>query len=222
MSLNAELAKMKQERASKRPEDVSKLMAQENERLEKLGVGNNSLKEGDKVPFFTLTNATGKSVSLKNLLKNGPVVISFYRGAWCPYCNMELRALQQAQPEIEAAGGQLVAISPNLPDASLTSIEKHNLTFEVLSDVGNNIARQFGLVFTLGDKLRPIYTKIGHDIPGQNGDETWELPLPATYVVDTGGTIVYSFVNRDYTQRAEPAELVKVLKQAQQKVAGPA
>jgi len=120
--------------------------------------------------------------------------------------------LQLELPEIESLGAQLVAISPNLPDKSLSTVEKNHIAFEVLSDVGNHVARDFGLVFTLSEKLRPIYASFGIDIPAFNGDHTFELPMPATYVIATDGTITYAFVDPDYTKRLEPSEIVKVLK----------
>ena len=220
MSLNDQLAKLKQERTAKRPAEISQMMAAEQERVAALGLEDTSLQPGDKIPAFTLPNAVGKTTSSSDLLEKGALVISFYRGAWCPFCNLELHALQRALPDIEASGAQLVAISPNLPDTSLSSVEKHNLTFEVLSDIDNLLARKFGLVFSLGEPLRPIYRKIGHDIPGQNGNDTWELPVPATFVVDRDGTIVYRYVNIDYTQRAEPAAIVAALENLRQKVSG--
>ncbi len=215
MSLNETLTKAREERAAKRPAHAQKIMDEEALRWEQANLIETSLQVGDKAPEFTLSNATGKPVSSGALLKNGPLVVSFYRGAWCPYCNLELRALQGALPEIEAVGAQLVAISPNRPDSSLLSVEKHNLTFQVLSDVGNTVARRWGLVFNIGESLQAIFQKIGHDVTGQNGDDTWEIPVPATYIIDSAGTIIYRFVNVDYTQRAEPADVMKVLNELQ-------
>lgn len=120
--------------------------------------------------------------------------------------------MQLTLPDIEALGAQLVTVSPNLPDKSLSTAEKHALTFEVLSDVGNKVAHDFGLVFTLAEELRPIYASFGIDIPAFNGDDNFELPFPASYVIDTDGTIAYAFVDVDYTKRLEPAEIVEILK----------
>ncbi len=120
--------------------------------------------------------------------------------------------MQLVLPEIESLGAQLVTVSPNLPDKSLSTIEKNDLAFEVLSDVGNHVARNFGLVFTLSEELRPIYASFGIDIPAFNGDDTFELPIPATYVIDTDGTITYAFVDADYTKRLEPAKIVEIIK----------
>jgi peroxiredoxin len=120
--------------------------------------------------------------------------------------------LQLTLPAIEAQGAQLVTVSPNLPDKSLSTAEKHALTFEVLSDVGNKVAREFGLVFTLSEELRSIFASSGIDLPAFNGDDTFELPIPATYVIDTDGTITYAFVDVDHTKRLEPADIVEILK----------
>ena len=120
--------------------------------------------------------------------------------------------MQLALPEIEALGAHLVAVAPELPDKSLSTAERNALAFEVLSDLGNKVARDFGLVFSLAEELRPIYASFGIDIPAYNGDDTFELPMPATYVIDTDGIIVHAFVDTDYTRRLEPAKIVEILK----------
>jgi len=123
-----------------------------------------------------------------------------------------LAAYQKALPEIEALGAKLIAISPNLPDKSLSSIEKHNLKFEVLSDIGNKIAEKFGLVFVVDEDVRSIYKNMDIDIPGHNGDDSWKIPIPATYIVDNNGTILGDFVDADYTKRMEPSDVIDILK----------
>ena len=155
----------------------------------------------------------GNPLRLSELLREGPVVLSFYRGGWCPYCNLELRALQQVLPEIEKAGATLVAISPETPDNSLSTTKKNELRFQVLSDQVNAMARKFGLVFTLPDAFRPLYEKFDIDIPKYNGDDSYEIPVPATYVIDQDRIIRFSFITTDYTQRAEPADIVAALQQ---------
>jgi len=122
--------------------------------------------------------------------------------------------LQLALPEITALGAQLVTVSPEMPDKSLSTAEKNELAFEVLSDAGNKVAHSFGLVFSLAEELRPIYSSFGIDIPAYNGDDTFELPMPATYVIDADNTIIHAFVDTDYTNRLEPAEIVEILKTA--------
>lgn len=158
-----------------------------------------------------MTNHNGQSRNLAVLREKGPVVITFYRGGWCPYCNMELHAYQQVLQDIKAAGATLVAISPELPDASLTTSERHGLEFEVLTDLGSEYAREIGIVFTLSDELRPIYKSFGIDIEKHNGEGQFDVPLAATFVVDTDSTITYAFVAVDYTLRADPADVIKAL-----------
>jgi len=152
-------------------------------------------------------------VRLSELLQHGPVVVAFYRGGWCPYCNLELRALQKSLTEIQKLGAQLVAISPQTPDSSLSTQQKDELQFRVLSDKHSAVARQFGLVFTLPEEIRTIYKGFGHDIAARNGDDSFELPFPATYVIGQARTIHFAFVNADYTKRAQPAAILKVLRE---------
>ena len=213
MTLSTDLDAYKAQFRTKAPADVQAVMAQATDDLAASGIIDRSLKVGDTLPAIALPNATGGRVSVQAALAEGPVVIAFYRGGWCPYCNMELHALQQVLPEIKAAGATLIAISPETPDSSLSTREKNELTFEVLTDDKNAVARELGLVFTLPEALRPIYSGFGIDIPAYNGDESFELPVPATYVVAPNGEIVYAFADADYTQRAEPADVVAALKQ---------
>lgn len=212
MSLQADIQQQRQQTLSKAPQDVIDVLVGTTDDLKKQGIENNALDVGDMAIDFNLPNIHGLDVNLKQALSEGPVVLNIYRGGWCPYCNLELNALQQAFPEIEATGAQLIAIAPQLPDKSVESVKKHNLTFEVLSDVGNRVSRQYGLVFTLPEALRPIYEQFGLDVPGYNGDDSFELPIPATYVINQKGIIEHAFVDADYTQRMEPADIIKVLK----------
>ncbi|MEM7760977.1 MAG: peroxiredoxin-like family protein [Cyanobacteria bacterium P01_A01_bin.40] len=211
MNLTQELNEYKAKFKTSQPEEIKAVMAQATTDLINTQLAENSLRVGDKIPNFTLPNAVGEEVTLESLLNQGALVISFYRGGWCPYCNLELRALQQALPEIEAQGATLVAISPETPDNSLSTKEKNELSFEVLSDRGNVLAKQLGLVFTLPETLRPIYNNFGIDIPAYNGDTTFELPLPATYVVAADGKVIYRFANADYTARPEPKAIIEAL-----------
>jgi len=174
-------------------------------------IGAQALKKGDIMPSFNLINAKGQKVSSQELLSQGPVIINFYRGAWCPYCNLELRAYQALLPEIKQAKATLVAISPELPDTSLSLVEKHQLDFEVLTDLDNELAKKMGLVFQLDKKLIEVYTKAGHDIAKAQGNDRFELPLPATYVVNSDGKILLAYVNTDYRQRLEPSLALKAI-----------
>jgi len=181
------------------------------EELNTSGMVNRALKVGDKAPEFELKNALKKPVKLSALLKNGPVVITWYRGGWCPYCNIQLRYLQNFLPQFKAAGATLVALSPELPDKSLNTTEKNNLEFEVLTDYNNEIAKEFGIAFTLNDELIDIYNGF-HRLETFNGVDTNELPIPATYVIGRDGLIKYAFIDADYRKRAEPAVILDVLK----------
>lgn len=212
MRLKQAIEKFQQESMSKMPEEILKIFMAATKRLIDSGLTDKSLAKGDKAPSFTLPNATGKSIHSNDLLKAGPLVINFYRGGWCPYCNLELHALQEVLPEIKQHGAQLVAISPEAPDRSLSTAEKHALQFEVLSDAGNKVARDFGLVFSLAEELRPIYKSFDANLPDWNGDDSYELPVPATYVIQPDGIISFSFVNADYTQRAEPSDVIESLR----------
>jgi len=212
MTLTQEINTLRQQIQAKIPEDTKAVMDKAMEDLVNSGVADQSLKVGDKAPNFSLPNAVGKTVELQDLLSRNPVVISFYRGGWCPYCNLELRSLQQSLPEIKELGATLVAISPQTPDNSLSTVEKNDLEFEVLSDVGNQVAKEFGLVFVLPEELRQIYQDFGIYLPVHNGEDTFELPIPATYVIAQDGTIIHAFVEVDYTKRLDPAEIIAALK----------
>lgn len=174
-------------------------------------VGMNGPQVGDIAPDFELPDALGLSVRSIDLRATGPLVINFYRGNWCPYCNLELRTLQRHLPQITGLGASLVAISPQIPDQSLTTAEKNELAFPVLSDVGNVVARRFGLVFALAEHLRPIYTELGIDLPKFNGTNTFELPVPGTFIIDRNAVIQAVHVNADYKKRMEPARILEVL-----------
>ena len=195
-----------------KPSETVDVMATATAELEASGILANSLEVGNQAPDIELPDATGKAVKRSSLLANGPVVITFYRGQWCPYCNLEIRAFQQLLPNFQQANAQVVAISPELPDNALSITEKHELAFPVLSDVGNTGARDYGLVFALAESLRPLYKGFGIDIPVSNGDNSFELPVPATYVVDSTGTIRYAYAKADYTLRAEPADVLAAVK----------
>ena len=208
-----QLQQQREKSAQKFPAEVRRVMKQKTEELARSGLVEKSLKVGDQAPDFELPNATGKTVRLSDLLQHGPVVVAFYRGGWCPYCNLELRALQKSLAEIEKLGAQLVAISPQTPDSSLSTQQKNELQFQVLSDKHNAVARQFGLVFTLPEEIRTIYKGFGHDLAARNGDDSFELPFPATYVIGQDRIIRFAFVNADYTKRAEPADILAVLRE---------
>lgn len=174
-------------------------------------------KEGERVPDFELPNGARKSLRLSTILRDGPVVLVFYRGAWCPYCNLHLSALQGRLDEVKRLGAQLVAVSPQTPDRSHLVVEKNELQFPVLSDVGNHVARALGLVFDFSDDLRSAYRGFGVDLRDFNGDESWTLPVPGTFIVNQDRTIAKVWADVDYRTRAEPDEIVHTLQALREK-----
>jgi len=201
------------ERKNSRPPSKERMtMAEATEKLRKSGILDGAHKKGDSIVDFTLPSATGKKVKLTDELKKGAVVLTFYRGGWCPYCNLQLKAYQEKLDEIEAAGGQLIAISPEKMSEADTTVKKNELKFEILSDEDNKIARKYGLVFHVEDDLKEVYLKFGIDLNKSQGNSAWELPIPATYVISKEGKIVYSFLNVDYVKRAEPSDIINALK----------
>lgn len=211
MSLKAALDAFRSEIMAHVPPETCDAMVRADMELAVSGITRTALKAGYRAPGFSLPDARGGYVRLNGLLAAGPVVLSFYQGGWCPYCNLELRALQQALPEITRLGATLVAVSPQTPDESLSTEEKNALAFPVLSDAGSAAAKSFGIAYDLAEELRPIYTRFGHALPDKNGDESWALPIPATYVIDADGTIALAYVDVDYRNRLEPAEILTAL-----------
>ncbi|MCB0040501.1 MAG: AhpC/TSA family protein [Caldilineaceae bacterium] len=214
MAVMTELVALEQERRAKRPAELQAVMDQATDDLAASGMAGGFLQVGDVAPDFVLPDVLGNAVALGDLRAQGPVALSFYRGAWCPYCNLEVQLLQQALPDIQALGATLVAISPQTPDNSLSLAEKHGLAFPVLSDAGNAVARRFGLVFTVPEALRAVYDKLGIDIPAHNGDGSFELPVPGTYVVGRDGTIAFAYANVDYTRRVAVRDILAALRTA--------
>ena len=191
--------------------DVQKTVGEVFQRLLNSNITDHAKDVGDTAPEFRLPNVRGGTTSLSAMLEHGPVVLSFYRGGWCPFCNLEFKALHDKLPEIQALGATLVGISPETMAVSRQTVQDHQLEFEVLSDEGNRVARDYGLVMIVDKAIRPYYAQWGIDIPAANGDESFELPVPATYVIDQTGVIRAAHVDKDYTKRMEPAEIVTAL-----------
>ena len=213
MTLKQKIRDFQKEIIPKIPEEVLSTIMRTSEELAERNLEAGALKSGDTIPSFELTDALGEARSSDQFLKNGPLVISFYRGGWCPYCHLELRALQKVLPEIKANNAMLLAISPELPNHSLTTREKYELEFPVLSDPDNRVAKKFGLVFEPAKELIPLFKEnFNWDLVAINGAEKVELPIPATYVVGREGVIQFAFVQSDYTQRAEPEKILEVLR----------
>jgi peroxiredoxin len=218
MSLQAKLDAFKADfKAGKAPffapAEIHPIMERATAELIASGQAQRALKAGDIAPTFTLNDPNGNPVSSTELLKQGPLVISFYRGVWCPYCNLELQALEQALPSFKAEGANLLAISPQNAVNSRKSVRTNQLSFPILSDTHNDVAAAFGLRFALPDYLVDLYKQLKNDLPAFNGDGSWTLPMPARYVIGQDGTILYSEVNPDYTHRPDPSDMLPVLRQ---------
>jgi peroxiredoxin len=214
MSLKEQLAEYRTGWYKRVPAERQAIMKRHIEQLRDGAIARTMLKKGDRAPAIVLGNAKGETVEVGKLFKKGPVIVAFYRGGWCPYCNLELKAFQEVLPEITAAGASLVAISPEKPDDTLSTAEKNALTFQVLSDVGQKVGRAFGLVYEFTDELKSAYQGFSLDIPARNGAPgEWALPVSATYVIDRDGTIIYAYTDVDYRDRADPRDVLKVLTQ---------
>lgn len=211
MSLTTQLKKLADASAKRHPGEAQIIMKKAIDDLVATQMIQDAFKTGDSIPEITLKNALGNDVNIQDILKEHKVIITFYRGNWCPYCNIQLRALQQAVPEFEAKGAKLVVISPETPDNSLTTKEKHELTFEVLSDIDMNVARSLNLVYKLPSELQELYKKFGIDLDASQGNENQELPIAATYIVEQDGTISYHFLEEDYKLRADPKDILEAL-----------
>lgn len=208
--LDAMLDKRREEFASNASEEKKQVYAEGIAAVKNSGMLDRALNVGDKSPDFTLNNALNKPVTLYNELKNGPVILTWYRGGWCPYCNITLHYFQERLADFETAGATLIALTPELPDKSLSTTEKHALEFLVLSDIGNKVAKKYGVVFQLTEQVASIYDS-AFDMNSYNGDESNELPLAASYVIDKNGIIQFAFLDADYRNRAEPDAIIAVL-----------
>jgi len=211
MTLTEQLAAHARQSATRIPEESQAVMKDAIKQLENGNIGKLAFKKGQQLPNISLPNANGNTVNIQEELKNNKVVLTFYRGGWCPYCNLELKALQAKQAEIEAKGAKLIAISPESPDNSLSTTEKNELSFDILTDANNEVARALGLVYELPQNLVSLYKQFGIDLEQSQGMQSNELPIAATYIVNQDGSIDYDFIEEDYKLRAEPAEVVAAL-----------
>ena len=193
------------------PHSVIETMHRATAELIASGAASRAKKAGDIAPSFSLKDPEGNVVSSNELLKKGPLVVSFYRGVWCPYCNMELQALEAVKSQFDKYGASLVAISPQTAPNSRKSMRQNKLSFPILSDVRGKVGAAFGLRFELPDYLVELYKGLKNDLPAFHDDPNWTLPIPARYVIGQDGTILYSEVNPDYTHRPEPEDMIPVL-----------
>lgn len=212
MTLTEQLKELADGSVRRHPGIAQEIMKKAIDELVASSMIEKAFKTGDKIPEIILSNAFGELVDVNDVLsKNEKVVIAFYRGSWCPYCNLELKALQNIIPQIEEKGAKLIAISPETPDNSLTTVEKNALNFEVLSDIDNQVANQMNLVFQLPKELQELYKKFGINLDSNQGNVNQELPIAATYVVGKNGVILYHFLEEDYKLRADPKDILKAL-----------
>lgn len=196
------------------PPEIHPIMERATAELIASGQAARAIKAGDRAPKFSLNDQNGHPVTSADPLAQGPLVITFYRGVWCPYCNIELQALNEVLLQIRTLGANVVAISPQTPVNSRKSVRDNGLDFPVLSDEKGEAGAAFGLRFKLPDYLVALYQKLKNDLPAFNNDPSWTLPMPARYVIGQDGVVLYSEVNPDYTHRPEPADLIPVLEKA--------
>jgi peroxiredoxin len=210
MTLKTSLDEFRAEFLNKVPAEVATTMQRATLQLTQDYAAKPLLQE-NRAPDFELPNAFGKKIKLSDRLQQGAVILTFYRGGWCPYCNLELRAYQQILPQIQAAGASLIAISPQTPDQSLSTAEKNQLGFDVLSDQGSKVAQAYNIAFELPDELKTLYTQFGHALPDVNGTSDWQLPIPATFVIAPNGKILLAHIDADYRNRYEPEKVLAVI-----------
>ena len=213
MSLQTKLDAFKDEFEAQAPEATNEAFRRSIQQLIDNDNAAQALRAGQMAPEFSLVDSDGNLVSSRALLAKGPLVVSFYRGVWCPYCNTELQALEAASEEIRSRGASLIAISPQDASSSRGSVRGGNLSYPILIDQGGKVADEFGLRWTVPDYAIEHYEAFNVELPVIHGDGQWSLPMPARYVIDQGGSIAYSEVNPDYTQRPEPSDLFPILDQ---------
>lgn len=205
-------AERKEQIAKYVPAETQEIHARAVGELEETRLAANILPAGAKAQEFTLPDHNGKALSSAELLSRGRLVLCFIRGRWCPFCVGQMEAMNLMLPQIEQAGATLVAISPQTVKQSFFMHDQHKLRFSLLVDAQNNVARQFGLVYRVPADQETVYRRAFVNLPFTNGDDSWELPIPATYILDRDGTVVFASANEDYTERPEPGEIVNVLK----------
>lgn len=212
MILTEQLKEYADNSAQKIPAEAQVIMKNAIDALQNSTIIDNALKTGDTIPEIALPNAKGNIVNIQNILNEGKkIVLAFYRGGWCPYCNIELRALQANLSEFEKHNAVLIAITPETPDNSLSTAEKNDLSFEVLTDKDNQLAKAMNLVYQLPENLQDLYKNFGIDLNLSQGNTEQELPIAATYVIDIDGEITYHFLEEDYKLRADPQDILNAL-----------
>jgi peroxiredoxin len=206
--LREQFAERKQLIAKYVPPEIQAIHARVIAELKEQGIASRALGQGGRAPALVLNDHNGKPVSSADLLSKGRLVICFVRGRWCPFCVGQLESMNLILPQIEHARASLVAISPQTVQQSFFMADQHKLRFPLLSDPGNRVARQFGLAYRVPDFQQDVYRRVFINLPFANGDETWELPVPATYIFERNGSVLHASVNADYTERPEPSEIL--------------
>lgn len=213
MSLKEQLDNFKEIGFSQMPIEVAKILLDGIEEVIQSNIAETSLKKGDKIPDFNLPDIHGNNLNIKKLINKEFLIINFYRGGWCPYCNMELQEYERLKDTLESAGASIVAISPEKSKYILSTSDKNALTFNILSDENTIVMKQFGIVYQLNEEMKNIYRDFGIDLTKNNGNSNFELPIPATYIINKNMEILFAHVEADYTTRFEPSQLLKILKQ---------
>jgi peroxiredoxin len=211
-SLREILAERKDSIAKYVPAETQAIHARAIAQLKQKRLAANALPVGSNIPEFQLADQDGKIVSSSDLLAEGRLVLCFIRGRWCPFCVAQMEAMNAILPEIEKAGATLAAISPQTVKQAYFMHDQHRLRFPLLSDAANGVARQFGLTYRVSQEQQALYQRTFVNLPFVNGDESWELPIPATYIIERDRTALYASANEDYTERPEPEELVAALR----------
>jgi len=196
------------------PADVQAIHARSIANLKAQGLAANTLRVGTKSPAFELSDHDGRVVSSAKLLTKGRLVLLFIRGRWCPFCVAQMEAMSSIAARIEAAGASLVAVSPQTQKQAFFMHDQHRLAFPLLVDAHNRLGRQFGLVYRVAEEQQSLYSRTLVNLPFTNGDSSWELPIPATYVIDRDGTILFASVHEDYSERPEPREILSIVENA--------
>ncbi len=210
-ALREVLAERKESIAKYVPAETQAINSRTVAELRKQKLSENILGVGATIPSFSLPDQDGKHVSSSDLLEKGRLALCFIRGRWCPFCVAQMEAMNLILPAITEAGATLIAISPETVKQSFFMHDQHHLRFPLLSDFGNSVARQFGLTYRVSDEQQELYKRTFVNLPFVNGDDRWELPIPATYIIERDGTVLYASASEDYTERPEPEEIVRVL-----------
>jgi peroxiredoxin len=211
MALQDRLDAFKADFKASAPPEIHPIMERATAELAASGQASRAIKAGERAPQFTLKDQNANDLSSADLLTQGPLVVTFYRGSWCPYGNLELQAINEVLSRIRVHGANVVALSPQTPVNNHKSVRENRLSFPVLSDVGGETSAAFGLRFPLPEYLIDLYGLLGNNLPAFNGDASWTLPMPARYVIGQDGIVLYSEVNPDYTRRPDPSDMFPVL-----------